>query len=643
MMAVRIRMRGDDLLDDLGIPDEAFGITWTHEWRDSGQASWSLPHDDPTLASEPTLIEDDNLAMVEVDTTARFPSLIRRKFRIRGGTWDRHDLVCVGAVEALRQALVYPPAGITGPPMDVRVFAWNGLDYIEKAGWGDPVDNGTYANPTHPDLQGDPGEEAVNEIQRVILDPDDPPFPWGADYPSPGGLTGTWNLVHRGLTTADIQWDADAAGVKAALEGLSNIDEVTVTGSGTSADPWLVEFTGDDVAGKPHPLMDMIHDDLRHAHDVDHVSRVQAGSVGLEGEGLIDDWPDDESVWLGDPGIEQHYRFVFTPGAAEAGERMLFVTSIDEFDVWFDGQHIGRGTSLDVLRAHLTLHQDVEHILAIRAAGPVMWSILERDFAGEVGDVIYRSQVAGVSAYGPGAPHGVTAGFLLGRLLDDAHAPPRQAVVPITAGFTDDVDSAARDWTVDIEIGLQIGDDSILSAAERLQDVGIFVDLAPDLTFDAWEELRIDRGGTPESGATTVTVPLDQARQITSEVDSEKINVLLARTEDTWIEAHIVDDNRRREGFVSLGTVVSQEMARRIALRMLEDMRQGRVVDRWITTSTQAVPQPYEDYLPGDVIVGPRRPADNAPWTTGDVKVLTVDATVRSDGGIDWLHETEPA
>lgn len=47
-------------------------------------------------------------------------------------------------------------------------------------------------------------------------------------------------------TTGAIAWNASAATVKAALDALSNITSVTVTGTGTGSDPWIVTF--DDAA-----------------------------------------------------------------------------------------------------------------------------------------------------------------------------------------------------------------------------------------------------------------------------------------------------------------------------------------------------------------------------------------------------------
>ena len=110
------------------------------------------------------------------------------------------------------------------------------------------------------------------DIQNIVLDADQPPFPWGSSYPS-ATLDGTWRLTFNGQQTAKIQWNVGAAGVKAALEALSNVDEVNVTGSGTSGDPWVVSFVGEMVRGKQHPLMSMKHSLLRHNHSTTRVSR----------------------------------------------------------------------------------------------------------------------------------------------------------------------------------------------------------------------------------------------------------------------------------------------------------------------------------------------------------------------------------
>lgn len=68
----------------------------------------------------------------------------------------------------------------------------------------------------------------INEKQTVSL--------------SPGVTGGTFTLTYAGQTTAAISSSAAAATVETAVEALSNLDAVSVTGS--SGGPWTVEFQG---------------------------------------------------------------------------------------------------------------------------------------------------------------------------------------------------------------------------------------------------------------------------------------------------------------------------------------------------------------------------------------------------------------
>lgn len=53
---------------------------------------------------------------------------------------------------------------------------------------------------------------------------------------------GTFTLTVDGATTAAIDFDALGTAVKAALELLSTVTTVTVTGTGTVGDPWVATF-----------------------------------------------------------------------------------------------------------------------------------------------------------------------------------------------------------------------------------------------------------------------------------------------------------------------------------------------------------------------------------------------------------------
>jgi hypothetical protein len=73
-----------------------------------------------------------------------------------------------------------------------------------------------------------PGVDLVNEIQTIHR-----------------GLAdgGTFTVTHEAQTTAGIAWDVSAADLKTALELISSITTVAVTGTGTSGDPWTIAFT----------------------------------------------------------------------------------------------------------------------------------------------------------------------------------------------------------------------------------------------------------------------------------------------------------------------------------------------------------------------------------------------------------------
>lgn len=77
----------------------------------------------------------------------------------------------------------------------------------------------------------------VNEIQSVYH----------------GATGGTFTLTYAGDTTATIAWNANAALIVTRLEAIASITDVTVTGDGTSGDPWIVTFV--DPGGADIDLM----------------------------------------------------------------------------------------------------------------------------------------------------------------------------------------------------------------------------------------------------------------------------------------------------------------------------------------------------------------------------------------------------
>ena len=99
-------------------------------------------------------------------------------------------------------------------------------------------------------------------------------FQWDTDSAFGGGTNevvsleyenataGSYDLSFDSVVSNTIQWDDDAAAIKTAIEAAANVHSVTVTGSGTVADPFLVEFTDPINGGRNIPDMVVNSDSL---------------------------------------------------------------------------------------------------------------------------------------------------------------------------------------------------------------------------------------------------------------------------------------------------------------------------------------------------------------------------------------------
>ncbi|MDF3029443.1 MAG: hypothetical protein K0R03_1, partial [Moraxellaceae bacterium] len=106
------------------------------------------------------------------------------------------------------------------------------------------------------------GTGPVREIQQVDVD----------------ATGGDFTLTFGTETTGNIDWNADAAAVKAALEALPNVTTVNVAGSGTAADPWLIEFV-DHTEGSNAPELVMFDWGLEGNTRTGTVTTVQDGNA----------------------------------------------------------------------------------------------------------------------------------------------------------------------------------------------------------------------------------------------------------------------------------------------------------------------------------------------------------------------------
>lgn len=205
------------------------------------------------------------------------------------------------ALKTSRCRIVYPE-GMEDTDWYTRYSgAWEKTltGYIQRL-LADMVHNpGLIKEPGSPEIPGIPG---ATEVQEIVLAPEPPPWPWGSSYPS-ASLNGTFRLEFRGARTPGrtsknaLRWNATATQVQSALNALSTIDEVQVSGNGTSGSPWRVSFVGSKVRQRPQPLIKLIHSDLRHHHPSTRVTRATAGDNGIPGTPAVP--PSDPEPWEG--------------------------------------------------------------------------------------------------------------------------------------------------------------------------------------------------------------------------------------------------------------------------------------------------------------------------------------------------------
>lgn len=371
-------------------------------------------------------------------------------------------------------------------------------------------------------------------------------------------------------------------------------------------------------------------------------------------------FPDDLSVAYEGmfPGTRALYRRVMEHSPAWAGQvgRMLLAATLnDEVRIFLDGEEVlHKEAGVSGLHYVDLEYPSGETLLAVEVTGSVLrWGmtwvqLLGEDDEGEpeYGQVMRRTYLPSDPldpdatpwrSYEGDLPYpGVTPGFIVGQLLDEAQG--RGWLSAVTAGFDADQDSAGNDWPRvgewagapgEVELAVQTGDDSILDVIERLRDLDVDAELGPDLVLRLWQHRGED---------TTVEFGTDQVRDLTIETEDQVLDRLLVRTEGAWFER----GQGPREGFLSLGLNPSVEGAARIAEAVVAEFSRPAAQIGWTVNSAQGLAVPTQDFDLGDRISGPWvDPADIAgEWEQRPVRVDTIAAAVDEVGEVDWVIET---
>lgn len=349
------------------------------------------------------------------------------------------------------------------------------------------------------------------------------------------------------------------------------------------------------------------------------------------------------------------------PGAAGPARMLLAAKHGTEVIVYLDGEEVLRKDAEDSgLHAADIPYREYDMQLAVEVSGGTgRWGWEWRQLVeteGDGGSFEYGSSIRRTYdpadypdatpwlSYEGDIPYpGVTPGFILSSLMDEARA--RGFLPAITYDFNADVDSAGErwprigDWSTapgKLEFACQVGDDSVLSVAERLRDYGVDVALGPDLVFHAWQGRGQDRSGT-------VAIGLGEAYDLSTETEDDTYNALLIRTQRAWFERSLAVIDNRREAFLSLGMTPTVAGGVEVADRVLDDFNRPRQVIRF-TMAEGLGPAPGVAFHLGDVVSAPTVDPQNiaGPWSLGPLRIDTLAASIGDTGQPTWVVEASP-
>lgn len=375
---------------------------------------------------------------------------------------------------------------------------------------------------------------------------------------------------------------------------------------------------------------------------------------------LPDGWPDGDAEWVWGEALDGNQRNTvgvnyfrrdldLLAAPANVGRARMFVTATSAYRAFVDGIEVASGNYWrEFQTVDIELYRQ-EHLIAFEVEnapprggpnpGGLLVTIIALDENDELGDVLYRSFTGAGGAAGPwkvlpypSVTPGVTPGFIVRRLILEAQA--RGALTPFTIDFDDDLDSNGTPWPFLTELALQVGNDTALTAMERLVDLGITFDVTPSL------EVRLFASRGADLSASVELVGYD----VSIETEDEAFNTGLIRGGSAWVEVPSpAPSSDRREGFVSLGLNPTVAQARAIGTEVIDGLSAPRQLVRF-THTPLAGPFPFDDYTVADLVTGPTLASDDilAPWVQGPVSVETLSVQARIDGGYDVFIEACP-
>jgi hypothetical protein len=616
---------------------------------DGGSGMFMVPSDHPSAGQ----IVPERIARFRVDGSTVAAIEIATVDRDLAGPAEHAGRLDVVAGETLGILLgtsevggsvVWPPCGeIGGFTGDIRNFGWMDCCCFDHATrfTGTLFSYGQQRNPAVPFSKNEPDRwpdrsahrlwfEAPttitagrNEIQSIKL--------------GDAIQSGFFTITFRGQTTGNITSPWSAANVEAALEALSNVDSVSVSGAGLNNNPYLVEFDGASFQDQTQPLMSVGHLFLDHPPP----PLPQAGQKAI----IAREQTARPGVYRSDPACAYFYRSFTTVADLDL---VLFVSANETADVYIDGTRVYRQRSATDMGTE-TLHLPAgDHCITARVCkesgeNTVGWFMAtlavaaqQQDGGWEIGSVVVRTNTAGWLVHSTGvndpAP-GVTAGEILICLLEEGDA--QGDLDDITWDFDEQQDSNGDAWGSEYVWGEKIGT-GMLDVVHRVTDLfdGTFHMDPVTLVLSVYQTQGIDRTGTvvfTEPAEGDLATYGGGIVQESASRTRKRASRLLIETGDGFssaVDVGIPAPNRRIG--VTMGTADTIEGLAGFALSMFAQVGRETFTDALSTEGPSGL-EPYTDFQLGDAVTVP-----GFDGTGMAVRVMGLQLQMDGDGHPIW-------
>lgn len=541
-------------------------------------------------------------------------------------TFSGPDLgVCLGTAN-IGGAVVYPGCGDPNAfQSDIRYFGWMDCCCFNHTAHGFSSPPGMVHRQDSPDKPWTPNTPedwpdgasrrifcsspvntvaGVNEVQQITL---------GTSINS-----GVFQLVFDGKTTANISSPWSAANVEAALEALSNIDGVTVTGAGIDSNPYVVTFDTGNVAARNVPQLSVIHDQLNHPPQTAKVTTTTQGSKGTY--------------------VTTSSCCYLTDTFSTANEMNLtaFINLSKTGEVFIDGVSIYEQTSATSAKqtraVPITLPAG-DHCITARVCkrgtsglGWFMYTLAQasenKDGGYNISNVVHRTDASWkVLSTTPGAtPPGATVGEIVTCLYDEARLLADPDLDGITLNFTSAVDSKGVAWADEFVFGVQIGT-GYLDALQQLMDLsGYSWKMNEDKSLDIWQ----DRG-TDRTASVIFTEFTDRNSIVQSSYTGEapRATTLLVETQEGVREARnaagVTNHGSRRLG-LTIGTGPTYEGLAGFAAHTFSTFARPVWAASILIQSVTGL-TPYANFNIDDLVTAPNRLGNNQSWRVKQIQM----------------------